>query len=133
MKVYLAAITGHVPLEIIKCLAAFLDFCYIVRHNAITADDLVKLQSILDRFHIHREVFVGTAAVTASRAHVELGMMDGTMASYMAMILRGEQPQPHTQAVDREDDDDDNGPELGPKSLSSIELARSPSMVSMFY
>jgi hypothetical protein len=186
----------------IKCLAAFLDFCYVVRRNAITADDLVKLRSILDRFHIHREVFVGTAAVTgerislprqhslmhyirsiilfgspnglcssiteskhikavkepwrrsscfkalkqmlltisrmdklsaASRAHAELGMMDGTTASYTAMILRGEQPQPRAQAVDREDDDDDNGPELGPKSLSSIELARSPSMVSMFY
>jgi hypothetical protein len=195
-QVYLAAIAGHVPSEMVKCLAAFLDFCYIVRRNAITADDLVELQSILDQFHAHREVFIGTAGVTgehislprqhslmhyircitlfgspnglcssiteskhikavkepwrhssrfkalkqmlrtisrgdklgaASRAHAELGMMDGTTSSYTAMIQRGEQPQPHAAAADT-DNDEDHGPEPGPKSLSSIELARTPGM-----
>ncbi|KAH9997156.1 hypothetical protein BJV74DRAFT_877357 [Russula compacta] len=196
MKVYLAAIAGHVPSEMVKCLAAFLDFCYIVRCNAITAEDLVELQRTLDCFHTHREVFIGTAGVTgehislprqhslmhyicciilfgspnglcssiteskhikavkepwrqssrfkalkqmlvtisrmdklsaASRAHTKLGMMDGTTSSYTAMIQRGEKPQPRTAAADEEeDDDDDNGPVPGPKSLSSIELARSP-------
>jgi hypothetical protein len=51
----------------VKCLAAFLDFCYIVRCNAITAEDLVELQNALDRFHTHREVFIGTASVTGER------------------------------------------------------------------
>jgi len=51
----------------VKCLAAFLDFCYIVRRNTITADDLIELRSILDRFHTHHEVFVGTAGVTGER------------------------------------------------------------------
>ena len=56
-------------------------------------------------------------------AHTELGMMDGTTTSYAAMILRGEQPQPRVPAAVDEDEDDDNGPVSGPKSLSSVELA----------
>src|SRR5882762_10570190 len=51
----------------IKCLSAFLDFCYIARRNFITATDLVELQDALDQFHHHREVFVGTAGVTGDR------------------------------------------------------------------
>jgi hypothetical protein len=66
-QVYLAAVAGHVPSAMIKCLAAFLDFCYVVRRNAITAENLADLQKILDRFHTHREVFVGTAGVTGER------------------------------------------------------------------
>jgi len=65
----------------------------------------------------------------ASQAHAELGMMDDTTASYMAMIQRGERPQPHTARADRNgDNDDDHGPEPGPKSLSSVELACAPGM-----
>jgi hypothetical protein len=57
----------------------------------------------------------------------KLGMMDGTMAGYTAMILGGGQPQPRDSAPESiDDEDDDNGPALGPKSLSSIELARMP-------
>ncbi|KIM80298.1 hypothetical protein PILCRDRAFT_9821 [Piloderma croceum F 1598] len=195
MKVYLAAITGHVPSEMVKCLSAFLDFCYIARRNTITTDDLDELEDALTRFHIHREVFVGTAGVNgdyislprqhallhylrsirlfaspnglcssiteskhikavkepwrrssrfealvqmlltntrmdkldaAGRAFAELGMMDGTTSSYTAMVLNGEQPQPHIVAADDDNEDDDNGPVTGPKSLSSIELARIP-------
>lgn len=66
-QVYLAAIVGHVPSEMVKCLAVFLDFCYIVRRNAITANDLADLQNLLEQFHTHREVFVGTAGVTGER------------------------------------------------------------------
>ena len=181
----------------VKCLAALLDFCYIVRCNAITADDLADLQKILDRFHKHREVFVGTAGVTGERIslprqhslmhysrgvilfgspnglcssiteskhikavkepwrrssrfkalkqmlrtisridklsavfqiHTASARMNGSTSSYTAMIQRGEQPQPPEVAVNNEEDDDDNGPAPGPKSLSSIELARTPGM-----
>jgi hypothetical protein len=182
----------------IKCLAAFLDFCYVVWHNAITAEDLTELQVILDHFHFHRAVFIDTAGVTgenislprqhslmhyirsimlfgspnglcssiteskhikavkepwrrsscfkalkqmlltnsrmdklssASRAHTELSMMDGTTSSYTEMILRGEQPQARAAVGDADnDEDDDSGPEAGPKALSSIELAHSPGM-----
>jgi hypothetical protein len=63
----------------------------------------------------------------ARQEFTKLGMMDGTMAEYTAMILSGGQPQPRESAPEAEDgEDDDNGPALGPKSLSSIELARMP-------
>ena len=40
------------------CVAAFLDFCYLVRRNALCADTLEKAGDALRRFHEHREVFV---------------------------------------------------------------------------
>jgi hypothetical protein len=175
----------------VKCISAFLDFCYIVRRNALTTTDLESLQDALSRFHHHREVFVGTAGVNgdrislprqhslvhylrsiqlfgspnglcssiteskhikavkepwrrssrykalkqmlvtnsrldklASAGHVfsQLGMMEGTTSWYTAMILRGGSPQPRT--IEVRDDDGDTGPVAGPKSMSSIELAR---------
>ncbi|KAH9952829.1 hypothetical protein BJV74DRAFT_929895 [Russula compacta] len=54
MKVYLGAIAGHVPPEVVKCLSAFLDFCYIARHA-------------LQCFHHYQEFFVGTAGVNGDR------------------------------------------------------------------
>ncbi|KAH9988442.1 hypothetical protein BJV74DRAFT_885330 [Russula compacta] len=196
MKVYLAAIAGHVPSEMVKCLSALLDFCYIARRNALTSDDLDELQDALTCFHHHRKVFIGTAGVngdqislprqhalmhylrsirlfgspnglcssiteskhikavkepwrrssrynalkqmlvtiarldklaSARQVFYQLGMMEGTTSSYSAMIRRGELPQPKALADGNrsdDDDDDDVGPVRGPKSLSSIELAR---------
>jgi hypothetical protein len=66
-QVYLAAIAGHVPSEMVKTISAFLDFCYIARCNALTSDDLDELEAALVRFHEHREVFVGTAGVSGER------------------------------------------------------------------
>ncbi|KAF8487903.1 hypothetical protein F5888DRAFT_1796499 [Russula emetica] len=179
MKVYLSAIAGHVPAAVIKCLSAFLDFCYIVRCNAITPTDLDKLKDSLARFHHYRTFFVGTAGVkgefislphqhsllhyiqskhikavkepwrrsshykaliqmlktisrleklaAARRAFTQLGMMDGTMASYTAMVQEGGQPQPQPALeADDGDDSDDSGPVSGPKALSSVELACLP-------
>ena len=51
----------------VKCLSAFLDFCYIARRNFITATNLNELEDALTRFHLHREIFVGTAGVTGDR------------------------------------------------------------------
>jgi hypothetical protein len=177
----------------VKCLLAFLDFCYIARRNALTTEDLEELKDALARFHLHREAFVGTAGgrggqislprqhslmhylrsielfgspnglcssiteskhikavkepwrrsshykalkqmlvtisrldklASAGRVFSQLGMMEGTSASYTAMILRGELPQPRASKDDDDDDEDnDIGPAHGPKSLSSIELA----------
>jgi hypothetical protein len=61
--VYLGAIAGHVPAAVVKCLSAFLDFCNIVRRNAITASDLDTLNDALDHFHHYRTFFIGTAGV----------------------------------------------------------------------
>jgi hypothetical protein len=195
LQVYVAAIAGHVPSGMVKCLSAFLDFCYIARQNALTTEDLEELSNALAHFHQHREIFVGTAGVngdtislprqhslthylrsirhfgspnglcssiteskhikavkepwrrsshykalkqmlvtvsrldklaSASQVFSRLGMMEGTTTSYTAMILQGELPQP--KGSKDGDEDDDIGPAHGPKSLSSIKLARTPGL-----
>ena len=61
-QVYLTAITGHVPVDMVRCLAAFLDFCYLVQCNSICANtntlDLIK--EALNWFHHYHEIFVKT-------------------------------------------------------------------------
>ncbi|KAG2079823.1 uncharacterized protein F5147DRAFT_749460 [Suillus discolor] len=64
MKIYLAAIEGHVPQDVVCTFSAFLEFCYIVRCEALTEDDLVQLQDALNRFHKYWEVFKATGVVS---------------------------------------------------------------------
>ena len=54
------AITGHVPGDMVKCLAAFLDFCYLVRHNSICTNTLDQISDALNHFHHYRKVFIET-------------------------------------------------------------------------
>lgn len=190
IQVYLAAIAGHVPPAMLRCMSAFLDFCYLVRRNAITADTLDEIQDALTRFHTYRDVFIATgvrvtislprqhsmvhyipsiilfgspnglcSSITESK-HIKAvkepwrrsnrhnaliqmlriltrldrlaairsifagqGMMQGSTSSYAAQTLRGEAPEAPEPAKD-DDDDDDGGDSPGPKSLSSVELAR---------
>jgi len=60
IQVYLPAIKGHVPEDVVRTFSAFLDFCYIVRRDALVEDDLIQLQDALDRFHRYREIFKTT-------------------------------------------------------------------------
>lgn len=57
MKVYLPAISGFVPTEMVQCISAFLDACYIARRADITEDSLQELEAAIKRFHTHREIF----------------------------------------------------------------------------
>ncbi|KAG1858200.1 hypothetical protein F4604DRAFT_1882971 [Suillus subluteus] len=57
MKVYLPAIRGHVPMDVVHAFRAFLEFCYLVWHNIITESTLVQIQEALDQFHQYREIF----------------------------------------------------------------------------
>ena len=57
---YLPAIEGHVPDKMVKAIAAFLDFCYLVRHPSINQDHLRAIQEAINRFHLHRKVFQTT-------------------------------------------------------------------------
>ena len=41
----------------VKALQAFLDFCYIVRHDVHDTQSVEALEDALDRFHQHREIF----------------------------------------------------------------------------
>ncbi|KAF8229283.1 hypothetical protein L208DRAFT_1287368, partial [Tricholoma matsutake] len=60
MKVYLCTIVGHVPADMVKCISTFLDFCYIARCNAISAEDLDGLKDALAQFHNYRDIFIQT-------------------------------------------------------------------------
>ncbi|KAH9851016.1 hypothetical protein C2E23DRAFT_733502 [Lenzites betulinus] len=57
MKVYLPAIAGHVPAQMVRALSAFMDFCYLVRRDIITTDTLVQIEDALERFHRDRVIF----------------------------------------------------------------------------
>ncbi|KAH6868892.1 hypothetical protein BKA70DRAFT_1211207 [Coprinopsis sp. MPI-PUGE-AT-0042] len=60
MKVYLAAIVGYVPDEMVQCIASFLEVCYIFRRNAISTTALKLATLELSKFHRLREIFVET-------------------------------------------------------------------------
>jgi hypothetical protein len=59
-QVYLSAIAGHVPAEMVQCISAFMEACYIVRQNAITNTDLQRFEAELKRFHRLRNIFIST-------------------------------------------------------------------------
>ncbi|KAH9930567.1 hypothetical protein B0H21DRAFT_781092 [Amylocystis lapponica] len=57
MKVYLPAIEGHVPNDMVRCFAAYLDFCYLARRSSHDTQTLTAMQEALDRFHQFRVIF----------------------------------------------------------------------------
>lgn len=56
-KVYLPAIAGHVPSDMVRALRAFLEFCYIARRDVQDTNSLRELQDALDRYHHYRRIF----------------------------------------------------------------------------
>ena len=57
MQVYLPAIQGHVPVEMVQTMRAFLEFCYIARRDVHDTNSLAALDDALQRFHHYREIF----------------------------------------------------------------------------
>ncbi|KAF8877778.1 hypothetical protein BD779DRAFT_1448216, partial [Infundibulicybe gibba] len=55
--VYLPAISGHVPPQMVRALSAFLDFCYLVRRNIINKATLDVIDDALARFHRDQIIF----------------------------------------------------------------------------
>ena len=49
-KVYLNTIHGYVASEILKCISAFINMCYIICHGEVTESTLTKFQAVLKRF-----------------------------------------------------------------------------------
>jgi len=47
LQVYIPAIVGYVPDQIVMCLSAFLDACYIVQQQVINANALDTLGTVL--------------------------------------------------------------------------------------
>jgi len=71
-QLYLPALQGHLPGDVIRRFRAFLEFCYIACRDVITEGDLVELQDALSRFHSFREVFApirGTNGFSLPRQH----------------------------------------------------------------
>ncbi|KAL4081233.1 hypothetical protein J3A83DRAFT_4356016 [Scleroderma citrinum] len=56
-QVYLPAIEGHFPWEVVSTFHAFLEFCYTVQWNVLTAKDLNYLDEVLTCFHHHCKIF----------------------------------------------------------------------------
>ncbi|KAI0739153.1 hypothetical protein C8Q80DRAFT_1222339 [Daedaleopsis nitida] len=57
-SVYLPAIVGHLPPQMVRAISAFLDFCYLVRRDTIDEDTLAAIDDALTRFHQEREIFI---------------------------------------------------------------------------
>jgi hypothetical protein len=60
VQVYLPAIEGHLPDEMVQAVRAFLDFCYIARHNIHDTQSLAAMDDALHRFHHYHEIFQTT-------------------------------------------------------------------------
>ncbi|KAF8223510.1 hypothetical protein L208DRAFT_1316457 [Tricholoma matsutake] len=57
MKVYLPAISGHVPPQMVQAVSALIEFCYIVRQSVIDEDTLAVLDATLLQFHANHKIF----------------------------------------------------------------------------
>ncbi|KAG6835838.1 hypothetical protein H0H93_014083 [Arthromyces matolae] len=57
MKVYLPAIQGRVPPEMVRAVASLIEFCYLVRRDIIDELSIDQIKASLDAFHRHREAF----------------------------------------------------------------------------
>jgi hypothetical protein len=57
LQVYLPAIEGHVPQEMVQALRAFLEFCYIARRDILDTNSLRELEDALERYHTYRQIF----------------------------------------------------------------------------
>ncbi|KAJ7813455.1 hypothetical protein B0H14DRAFT_3112118 [Mycena olivaceomarginata] len=57
MKVYLPAIAGHVPPQMVQAVAQLIEFCHLVRRSVIDEDTLFAIDTTVARFHEAREIF----------------------------------------------------------------------------
>ncbi|PPQ82127.1 hypothetical protein CVT24_012430, partial [Panaeolus cyanescens] len=57
MKIYLPAISGHVPPEMVRAVSSFMEFCYLVRRSVLDEEDLQKINMAITNFHRYRVAF----------------------------------------------------------------------------
>ncbi|PPQ73084.1 hypothetical protein CVT24_009448 [Panaeolus cyanescens] len=57
MKVYLPAISGHIPSNMVRAVSSFMEFCYLVRRSVLDEDDLRKINAAVSDFHKYRTAF----------------------------------------------------------------------------
>jgi hypothetical protein len=56
-KVFLPAVAGHIPSQMVHAISAFMEFCYLVRCSQIDEDTLLKIDVAVKCFHREREIF----------------------------------------------------------------------------
>ncbi len=57
---YLPAIAGHVPPQMVWAIATFMEFCYLVRRSQLDEDMLDQIDNSVARFHQECEIFKET-------------------------------------------------------------------------
>ena len=57
---YLAALEGHVPDGMVKCLRHLTEFCTLVRRNVHNTTTVKKLEELLGSYHESRQIFIDT-------------------------------------------------------------------------
>lgn len=60
IKVYLPAIEGYVPQDMVRTVCAFLKFVYLAQRNVLDTWNLEAMAEALERFQHYQEVFVET-------------------------------------------------------------------------
>ena len=56
-QVWISAIEGFIPCDIVQCFHAYLDFCYITHMSIFTWSTLDRLDEALIRFHTYHAIF----------------------------------------------------------------------------
>ncbi|KAG0703822.1 hypothetical protein DFH29DRAFT_998265 [Suillus ampliporus] len=64
MKIYLLAIEGYVPTDIVHAFHALLKFCYLVHHNIITETSLEEIDDAVAQFHQYHEIFKSSGTIS---------------------------------------------------------------------
>lgn len=81
MKIFIPAIAGYLPDDMLKCLSAFLDFCYLVRRSDIDEDSLAAIETAIQTFHHYREIY----KISGIRKHFSVPRMH-SMIHYPLLV-----------------------------------------------
>ncbi|KAF8804851.1 hypothetical protein BYT27DRAFT_7225140 [Phlegmacium glaucopus] len=154
MKIYLPAIHGLVPPEVVKSLSAFLNFCYIARCADFDNTALHSLDTALCQFHIYHEIFRSSGvcdtfsllcqhSLVHYRQNIQefgapaLGQMlitiqrlDKLNTARANYISRGMLPPEHQIPTVDDEDDDDGGPTDKRVILTQFLERKYPSVLS---
>jgi len=57
MKIYIPAISGRIPFDMVRAVRAFVEFCYLARRSFHNKDTIQALQHAMDDFHKYRVAF----------------------------------------------------------------------------
>src|SRR6266568_1259474 len=57
LQVFLPAISGHVPPQMVRAISAFMEFCYLTQQSQIDDDTLAQIDVAVACFHREHEIF----------------------------------------------------------------------------